>query len=265
MNHHRDSDQTLRHWLDEGPDFAPERFVWAALEDVERTDQRGAIRASLEGIFMRIRPFAVTVAMAAALVVAVGAFALVNRPNNVGVDPSSPPTSFTSADVDRIMLADLDPPAGTVPAAAQVVGLDALFLPVLDGARELTIRQLDGYRYARSIEFTGTDDGRRYIVAAIAFDDAAAASGALGVYENAIRSVHGWTGPEDDPGLGAEGFLRFGSFIVTVSGDPSVFYMWREGNLLLASVAVDDVENTLADAMGSDARALALEMEARLE
>jgi hypothetical protein len=70
MNRERDFDQTLKHWLDDGTEHAPERFVWAALERVERTTQRGAWRASLEGLVMKLKIAAPYIGIGAVIVVA---------------------------------------------------------------------------------------------------------------------------------------------------------------------------------------------------
>ncbi len=55
MNRERDFDQTLARWLDDGADQAPERIVWAALEETERIAQRGARQALLEGLVMKLK------------------------------------------------------------------------------------------------------------------------------------------------------------------------------------------------------------------
>ena len=100
MNHERDFDQTLRHWLDDGADQAPERFVWAALDQVERTAQRGAWRASLEGLLMNLKPAAPILGVAAAIVLAIAAYQLLVGANvgNPDPSPSSTPRLITSAD-----------------------------------------------------------------------------------------------------------------------------------------------------------------------
>lgn len=67
MNRQPDIDRLLRSWLDEGDDTPPERHVWAALERVETTRQRGALRVSLEEFIMRTQPYA---SIAAVVVVA---------------------------------------------------------------------------------------------------------------------------------------------------------------------------------------------------
>jgi hypothetical protein len=99
MNRERDVNDTVNRWLDEGADRAPERFVWAALEEAERTPQRGAWRVSLENLNVPFKFSApvLGVAAALALAVAVGAFVLSGR--NIGgpSDPSPTPEASSAA------------------------------------------------------------------------------------------------------------------------------------------------------------------------
>ena len=99
MNRERDVNDTVNRWLDEGADRAPERFVWAALEEVERTPQRGAWWVSLENLNMPVKFAAPVLGIAAvlALALAVGAFVLGGQ--NVGgpSDPSPSPEASSDA------------------------------------------------------------------------------------------------------------------------------------------------------------------------
>jgi hypothetical protein len=52
MNREPNVDEIVARWVDDGPEVAPERFVWAALEEVERTPQRGAWHLALENASM---------------------------------------------------------------------------------------------------------------------------------------------------------------------------------------------------------------------
>ena len=92
MTNQRDFDDLLREWADHGDEHLPDRYLQAALLEVDSTNQRGAWSASLEGLLMRIQPFAVPLGIAVALVLAIGAFALVSRPPSIGPDPSSSPS-----------------------------------------------------------------------------------------------------------------------------------------------------------------------------
>ncbi len=68
MTREPNTDQIVTRWVDEGPEVAPERFVWAALDQVERTPQRGRWRVTLENTPMLLK-FAVPVLGAAAAIV----------------------------------------------------------------------------------------------------------------------------------------------------------------------------------------------------
>ena len=58
MNVERDTDRQLRAWASEGIDRAPERFVWAALDEIEQIPQRTAWRTRLDGLAIRLWPAA---------------------------------------------------------------------------------------------------------------------------------------------------------------------------------------------------------------
>lgn len=68
MSREPNADEIVTRWVDDGPEAAPERFVWAALEQVERTPQRGAWRVALENTPMFLK-FAVPALGAAAAIV----------------------------------------------------------------------------------------------------------------------------------------------------------------------------------------------------
>jgi hypothetical protein len=98
MNRQRDVDQLLRTWLEDGLDQAPERFVWAALEQVDRAPQRGAWRVSLEGFLMRFQPAAPILGVAAVAIAAVAlyvAFAGGNVGDPGPTDTPAPSPSMT--------------------------------------------------------------------------------------------------------------------------------------------------------------------------
>jgi hypothetical protein len=82
-------DQIVTRWVDDGPEVAPERFVWAALDQVERTPQRGSWSLALENTPMLLK-FAVPVLGAAAVIlVAIFAFGRIN-PEPAGTPAESP-------------------------------------------------------------------------------------------------------------------------------------------------------------------------------
>jgi hypothetical protein len=68
MSREPNLDQIVTRWVDDGPEVAPERFVWAALDQVERTPQRGSWRVALENTPMFLK-FGVPVLGAAAAIV----------------------------------------------------------------------------------------------------------------------------------------------------------------------------------------------------
>ena len=68
MSREPNPDQIVTRWVDEGPEVAPERFVWAALDQVERTPQRGSM-ARGAGEHAHVLKFAVPVLGAAAAIV----------------------------------------------------------------------------------------------------------------------------------------------------------------------------------------------------
>jgi len=91
MNREPISDQVLNRWVDEGPEVAPERFVWAALDQVELTQQRGRWRVALGST-----PMLLKVAMpvlGAAAVIALGIFAF----GRLNPAPSGTPTDSPAA------------------------------------------------------------------------------------------------------------------------------------------------------------------------
>jgi hypothetical protein len=93
MTHRYDIDDVLREWADEGDERMPFHNLQAALAAIETTPQRGARPALLEGILMRIQPFAIPMAVVATLVLAVVAYALVSRPPSVGPEGSPSPAA----------------------------------------------------------------------------------------------------------------------------------------------------------------------------
>lgn len=93
MTHLHDIDDVLREWADEGDERMPFHNLQTALAAIETTPQRGARPALLEGILMRIQPFAIPMAVVATLVLAVVAYALVSRPPSVGPEGSPSPAA----------------------------------------------------------------------------------------------------------------------------------------------------------------------------
>jgi hypothetical protein len=98
MNREPNVDEIVARWVDDGAEVAPERLVWAALEEVERTPQRGAWRIALENapMFKKIAlPF---IGVAAVVLVAIIAYQQLGTDR--GQTPSASPSPGAAATVD---------------------------------------------------------------------------------------------------------------------------------------------------------------------
>ncbi|MGH2454796.1 MAG: hypothetical protein ACRDHD_00850 [Candidatus Limnocylindria bacterium] len=103
MNRDSHFDHLLETWLDDGAVAAPERFVWAALGEVEHTSQRGAWRTWLEGLTMRLQTAYIPLVLAGVVLALVGFYALVSRPPSVG-PPPSPSAQLSRHVTDQFMI-----------------------------------------------------------------------------------------------------------------------------------------------------------------
>jgi hypothetical protein len=74
MSREPSADDVVTRWVDDGPEAAPERFVWAALEQVERTPQRRAWRSALENTPVLLKVAVPVLGAAAVIVLAIFAF-----------------------------------------------------------------------------------------------------------------------------------------------------------------------------------------------
>ena len=97
MNRNSDLDRLLETWLDGGADVAPEQFVWAALDKIETTPQRGVLVTSLEGFLMRLQPAAPLLGLAAVAIAAIALFAALIAPNVGSTVPSPRAVTRTSS------------------------------------------------------------------------------------------------------------------------------------------------------------------------
>ena len=102
MSHEPNSDQIVTRWVDEGPEVAPERFVWAALEQVERTPQRGSRRVALENTPMFLKFAVPALGAAAAIVLAMVIYGNLNpAPSGTPSDTPLPsPAAIASPERD---------------------------------------------------------------------------------------------------------------------------------------------------------------------
>jgi hypothetical protein len=238
MNRDRDFDQTLRHWLDDGADQAPERFVWAALEETERIAQRGAWQVSLEGLFMKLKNAAPYLGIAAVIVLAIAAYQVFAGPNvgNSGPSPSPTPTPrvFTTEDLPKIVFNGRTAPEGMI-VDGTTVGSPALRVPLPPDTEIDQTAFIDALMTNLDSNETGG-----YVSWGALFETAADAKAAF----DFVADQHGSAGwgmarSSVDPGLGEEG--------VTFTGpaydifETNIVHLWRVGNLVLAAVAVGDV------------------------
>jgi hypothetical protein len=98
MNREPNVDEIVARWVDDGPEVAPERLVWAALEEVERTPQRGAWRVALENAPMFKKIAVPILGVAAVVVVAILAYQQLGT--NRGQAPSMSPSPSGAATIN---------------------------------------------------------------------------------------------------------------------------------------------------------------------
>lgn len=143
MTRQRELDDVLREWVDHGEQRLPPHNLAAALAEIETTAQRGTPSVLLEGFLMKLRPFAVPLAIVAVLVIAVGAVALASRPPTVGPSPSPSGSAVTPAAVrmnERLTTGAFAAPLSVdLPSAPDP---DGWF--VSDGSAMITVAAEDG-------------------------------------------------------------------------------------------------------------------------
>lgn len=242
MNREPDFDQTLKDWLDEGSDHAPERFIWAALDEVERSAQRGAWRVSLEERFVNIKPVAVVLVTAATIIAAIATYQFVAGPNvgDPGPSPTPQPTaaSFTAVDLPYIVFAAFTPEDLTVDA--NEFGVEALRRPFHPGGPEI---DQTAFVDARMTNLNSTETGG-YVSWAALFETAADAEVAFDYVANE-HGPNGWgmTRSQFYPGPGDEAAVFTGAAYDIFERNQT--YLWRVGNLVLAAVGVGDYDGDL--------------------
>lgn len=257
MNRSRDFDETLKDWLDDGADHAPERFIWAALDDVERSAQRGAWRVSLEERFVNMKPAVLVLVTTAAIIVAIATYQLVVGPNVGGPGPTPSPTSSSQPEAGRFSATDL--PSIVVTAANAPEGLTvdsndfgeaALHVPLREGGPPI---DQTAFVDARMTNINSTETAG-YVSWAALFESAADAEVAF----DYIVDEHGSAGWEMarssvDPGLGEESASFTGAAYNVFPTNET--YLWRVDNLVLAAVGVGDYDaeqvRSIADLMDS--------------
>jgi hypothetical protein len=278
-------DQLLTSWLGDGANVAPERFVRAALEDVERAAQRGTRRATLEGFMMNLKPAALILGIAAVIVLTVAAY-LQLAPNLGTSDPSptvtASPTSLvesspspaarliTVADLPDIVLTEGRTPIDWERAGTEDEAEDLVVYPTrsAEGARNAAL-EVDAVLGGTATEFTGPPDAA-YVCWAVVFETEADAQRALAIYVADFTSPQGW-GLEQDSTEGPdgqEGAVYAGTtsrFLPGPAGSdlvPAHIRLWRVNNLLLVLAAFFEFDTVgglhmIGDNMVARARDLA--------
>lgn len=254
MNRQTDPDALLRRWLDDGANTAPDRFVQAALQEIETTGQR-RLRWNLprrQG--MTIHRYGAYAAAAAATIVllAVG-LAYVAGPRDTGGEVPSPgatatPDLITSEQLEAISLYGGPARMGESSGFAEIAGEG-----VVSGGEEALVALLppesvdidrSGFAGARYVEFSGPllDDPRtRASVATYVaiFETTEDAEGAYEFLVDAHESPDGWnlTPITTSEELGVERVQYAGP---AYDRGEAIVYVWRERNAVLAAVAWDD-------------------------
>jgi hypothetical protein len=259
MNHEPDFDRTIRSWLDNGADRAPERFVWAALQDVERTAQRSAAWALLETAMMKLKPAAPILGVAAVVLVAIVAYQFLG--GNVGVPPESTPTptprAYVAEDLPAIVAAIGTAPEGMI-VDGTTVDVAALVAP-----EHPTGPKLDRSRLVDALMTSlDTTDLGGFASWAALFDTTASAQAAYEVLVAIHATEQGWAmeAQQAVPGLGDESASYEGA---AYEFETARVHFWRSGNLLLAAVAAGDA--AVGDANADRLRALAEGMDDRAD
>ena len=244
MNREPDFDQTLRDWLDEGSDRAPERFIWAALDDVERSAQRGAWRVSLEDRFVNMKPAALVLVTTAVIIGAIATYQLVVGPNVGGPGPapsqvsSSQPTAgrFKATDLPRIIVTAANAPEGLT-VDANEFGEAALLVPLRPGGAPI---DQAAFVDARMTNINSTETGG-YVSWAALFETAADAEVAFDYIVDEHGSA-GWGMARSSvyPAFGDESWSFTGAAYNLFP--TNLTYLWRVDNLVLAAVGVGDYD-----------------------
>jgi hypothetical protein len=264
MNVERDTDRQLRAWAAEGIDRAPERFVWAALDEIEQIPQRTAWRTRLAGLAIRLRPAAVFVGAAAVILVAIAILTRVVAPN-LGVGGPRP---FETADLPGIVLWD-----DTIPATWTLDNLvsnpwEVSVVPIrsMTGAEIDAREEPDGLVAGRYTNGLGPNVA--FISWSALFESTSQAEAALPFYEHEMEAEEAWgLGPGEPIAFGDGGRLYTGTTTAFLGppsdAEPAIgaqVYLWRDGNLLLAlgGYGNPDAAELRALAEGMNARADAL-------
>lgn len=238
MSQQRDSEPTMRAWVREGAERAPDWAVSAALVEVERTPQRPAWRTRLLELERRLGPGARVLELAAVVLVVVVPLALVR----IATVPPPVGRTIQPADLQSIVVwEDTMPPGWTLDnltTNAQFVA--ATPVRTMLERDFLDAPALDGLQSGRYTDFSGPD--AIFMSWAVLFGNSRQAGAAFDAYANEIASGEGWgLGPGAAVALGDQGLVFTGetrSLMGNTPTDDSVpmqLYLWRVGNALLAT------------------------------
>ncbi len=265
MNRNRDFDETLKDWLDDGADHAPERYIWSALEGVERTAQRGAWRVSLEDLLVHIKLPALVLGTATVIIItALATYQLVGpSPGGPGASPSPSPSSsqpaagaFTADDLPNIV-ADRGQRPGGIDRRRDADRCDRVCRPPprRQSSRRSVPDQI-GFVDALMTNLNSTETGG-YVSWSAVFETAAGAELAFDFVADEHGS-DGWGMARSivDPGLGDESATFTGAAYDIF--ETNEVHLWRVDNLVLAAVGVGDYDTvqvrSIADLMDSRTR-----------
>lgn len=260
MNERRDTEPTVRAWVREGAEQAPDWAVSAALAEVERTPQRPAWRTRLLELERRLGPSARVLELAAVVILVVIPLVLIR----LGATPTPAGQTIQPADLQSIVLwEDTMPPGWTLDNLSTNAELVAA-TPVRTMLERdfLDSPALDGLQSGRITDFSGPD--AVFISWGVLFGNARQAGEALEAYEVEMASGEGW-------GLGSGATVDLGDRALLFTGEtrylmgttptedsvPMQLYLWRVGNLVLAAGGWFDYDPAQLRlvAEGMDARA----------
>ena len=268
MNVERDSDRQLRAWASEGVDRAPERFVWAALDEIENISQRTAWRSRVDGLALRLRPAAVLVG-AAVILIAIAILTRAVAPN-LGVGG---PRDFVTKDLPGIVLwDDTIPPTWTLDNLVSNPWEVSVFpIRSMTGAEIAALEEPDGLVAGRYVNGLGPDVA--FISWSALFESNSQAAEAHAFYEHEMEAAEAFgLGPGEPIAFGDAGRLYTGTTTAFLGppsdAEPAIGaqdYLWRDGNLLLALGGYDHYDAAVLRALaeGMNARADALSQSTR--
>lgn len=268
MTGERQFDDTVAAWVDEGAESAPERFVWAALDDVARTPQRGPWRVALENLTMNLKAAAPILGIAAVLLALVVGYQVIGQRNTGAPTPAATPRLLSANDLQWIVVTDANVPDGLT-VHRTLNGMEAL------GASETAPEDSPGFVDGILTDFDLDNDHEngRYGTFAAVFETVADAERAYDAAVATHESPDGWGLTTDhrlgyllhigrwdydpDPRLGDEGVYYIAGS-ANYGGPEQAIYLWRVDNLILHAVefaGYHDPDLLLSIAQGMDRRA----------